>query len=365
MNVQLSVIIPVYNGEKYIAETMKSVLESSFIDLELIIIDDGSTDQSAGIISELMKEEMRIHYYFQENAGIVAARNRGLCLARGKYVCFCDQDDIVAKDMYEILISKMEASNADVSMCSTGRLINEKISAYETLMDGCYRKQEIKQELLYPLLFRGYEVNFVSKNHYLYGTIWKCIFNRQFLLDCNMQFHRFISYEDDWLFVTEALAKARCVVTSKYTGYYWRILKSSESHAKHTIDDLSDRLDQYDKYVDCYLKPIMSSKEYDLYQAVRAWEHILEIMTNDWYKGRDCRSFTKIRSMIGKYENSSPASVVSYVQKNSYRRRWTFFAFYKFGLKIGYYMNGFILLLEEKMTYMSCIVKWERKKKFG
>ena len=90
----ISIIIPVYNTEKYIFETINSVINQSYQDWELIIIDDGSTDNSAEIIQKLCKQDNRIQYYHQENSGVSVARNNGLEKSKGKYIALLDADDL-------------------------------------------------------------------------------------------------------------------------------------------------------------------------------------------------------------------------------------------------------------------------------
>ena len=117
----LSVIIPVYNGERYLGETIECILNASYKEIELLLIDDGSSDDSAKLCAAYMKTEQRIRYIYQENGGIVSARNKGLLEASGDYVCFCDQDDLVEPLMYERLINKMALYEAEIGLCSTGR----------------------------------------------------------------------------------------------------------------------------------------------------------------------------------------------------------------------------------------------------
>lgn len=135
----LSVVMPVYNGEKDLPAAIESILNATYKDIELLLVDDGSTDQSAGICVQYQKTDKRIRYIYQENSGIVSARNRGLLEASGAYLCFCDQDDIVAPRMYERLIGRMQTCGAQIGICGTGRLINGKkarMNALETAYMG-------------------------------------------------------------------------------------------------------------------------------------------------------------------------------------------------------------------------------------
>ncbi|HJD96893.1 glycosyltransferase, partial [Mailhella massiliensis] len=101
----LSVIIPVYNVEKYLARCLDSVLAQSFSDMEIICVDDGSTDSSPDILRAYAARDARIRLIHQKNRGIAAARNAGLDAAAGRYVAFVDSDDAVTPDIYKSIFS--------------------------------------------------------------------------------------------------------------------------------------------------------------------------------------------------------------------------------------------------------------------
>ena len=129
-NRKISIVIPLYNGESYIRQTINSILQSTYQDLELLIINDGSTDNSVQICEEIQRQDKRIILFQKKNEGVVSARNYGAKKASGAYLCFCDQDDIVDKECYEKLIKRIDNDQSDICMCSTCRSIHGKISAY-------------------------------------------------------------------------------------------------------------------------------------------------------------------------------------------------------------------------------------------
>ena len=117
-DILISIIIPVYNAEKYLAETLKSLTKQSYANLEIICIDDGSKDRSAEIIHIFQSEDSRIKYIKQENSGPGAARNNGISLAQGKYIVFQDSDDLLHNDAIRIMLEHAEKENADVCIVS-------------------------------------------------------------------------------------------------------------------------------------------------------------------------------------------------------------------------------------------------------
>ncbi len=114
----VSVIVPVFNVEKYLKRCIESVLQQSLSQIELILINDGSPDNCAQIINEYAKSDQRIVVVHQSNKGVSAARNAGLRLATGKYIGFVDADDYIEKDMYENLVGELERTTADISCCN-------------------------------------------------------------------------------------------------------------------------------------------------------------------------------------------------------------------------------------------------------
>lgn len=113
----ISVIIPAYNIENYIERCLKSVCEQTYENMEIIVIDDGSIDQTGKIIDRLADGDPRIIPIHKKNAGVSAARNSGLDRATGDYIGFVDGDDIIEKDMYEILVNNAVKYDADISHC--------------------------------------------------------------------------------------------------------------------------------------------------------------------------------------------------------------------------------------------------------
>lgn len=117
MNKLVSIIVPVYNVENYVEECIKSIVNQFYKNLEIIIIDDGSTDNSAKIIKKWEKIDSRIKYIYQQNKGLSGARNTGIVHAKGVYVQFVDSDDVISPEMTNILVKNLETTNADISVC--------------------------------------------------------------------------------------------------------------------------------------------------------------------------------------------------------------------------------------------------------
>lgn len=113
----ISVIVPVYNVEKYLNRCVKSILSQTYRDYEVLLIDDGSTDKSNELCNLWIQRDNRIKVYYQQNQGLSAARNTGIKYAKGEWITFLDSDDYIEKHYLEILVHNMQMTSADISCC--------------------------------------------------------------------------------------------------------------------------------------------------------------------------------------------------------------------------------------------------------
>lgn len=114
----ISVIVPVYNVAAYLPQCIESILRQDYPDLEVILIDDGSTDGSGAICDRYARQDSRIHVIHQKNNGAAAAKNAGLRMASGEYLCFVDSDDYLEPDAYSYMVNLLQEANVDVVQCA-------------------------------------------------------------------------------------------------------------------------------------------------------------------------------------------------------------------------------------------------------
>lgn len=163
---KISIIVPVYNCEKYISNCINSILEQSFKDFELILVDDGSSDRSFEICESFAKKDNSVRAIHQPNSGVSRARNRGLDEAKGEYIGFVDGDDCIDKEMYERLYKNLADNNADISICGIVNYFVKKDGTTEKVrqsqVDGFWIFSG-EQALKEALQSRLYSVNPVNK----------------------------------------------------------------------------------------------------------------------------------------------------------------------------------------------------------
>ena len=198
----ISIIVPVYNAEKYLIVAIESILNQTISDIELILIDDGSTDNSAKICDEYAEKDKRIKVVHHENRGVSKVRNEGLQLAKGKYIGFVDADDFIEKDMYEFLIKNITNYNCDISICGYTKKseIDNSVDIVEVI--------ENKDAMLRLLLQDGVE-----------GYLWNKIIRRD--LFYGIEFPNEISIAEDMYVLWEVLKKSKKICISSKICYHY------------------------------------------------------------------------------------------------------------------------------------------------
>lgn len=212
---ELSIIVPVYNVEHYLPQCIESILNQTFTDFELILIDDGSPDRCPQICDKYAQKDRRIVVIHQENAGVSAARNAGVKIAKGKYIGFVDSDDWIEAEMYENMMQVAIQDSLDVVVCGVRKEgdslpnLNPNISQQNTTYCS-------NEDLLYDLFSRP--------SHNL-GVIWNKIFNRQLVI--GTPFLETLRVWEDLVFLVRIyIGNVTCAVIPK-TYYHYRIRSDS------------------------------------------------------------------------------------------------------------------------------------------
>lgn len=223
----VSVIVPVYNIEKYIGRCIESILSQTYADLEIILVDDGSTDSSGAICDEYAEKDSRIKVIHQKNGGVSSARNRGLDVATGKYIGFVDGDDYILDSMYEKLV-KIIGGEA-ISACTMGG--NSGIS----VADRSFRRTFSAEDAVACLL----------QNRYLSISCADKLFRREVVGD--IRFRQDIYHNEDLLFLYEVLKRSNVLEYTDDVCYFYRCRPGSAVNSpfddrKMTLIDAWDYL---------------------------------------------------------------------------------------------------------------------------
>lgn len=176
MNSKLSVIIPAYNAEKTIKRCLDSIINQTYSNLEIIVVDDGSKDNTFNIINEYMSLDNRIIGIHTENKGVSSARNTGISKATGKYLSFVDSDDYLQLDYLELLLNEIDSSNVDIIFGGLSILNNDKITNHLKLdstisnINIFWNKLAHSTEIFGYVWGRIYKTNIIMKYSILFNT---------------------------------------------------------------------------------------------------------------------------------------------------------------------------------------------------
>ena len=166
---KFSIIVPVYNGEEYLAQTLECLLSQSEKDIEIITVNDGSTDYTQNIIEEYAKKDSRIKAVYQENAGVSAARNNGIERACGEYIIFIDSDDLLGDGALATLYAAMQPTSADLAIFRT-QSFGAGVGQYNPIVDeliqlkeiNCYDKRLLRNFIVSNKCYRNLTVLMVD-----------------------------------------------------------------------------------------------------------------------------------------------------------------------------------------------------------
>ncbi|MGE4353198.1 MAG: glycosyltransferase family 2 protein [Oscillospiraceae bacterium] len=190
-------ILPAYNAEKYLKRSAGSVLAQTFTDLELIIVDDGSVDETAQICARLAQSDNRVRVLRQKNSGVSVSRNLGISAATGDYVAFVDADDSLYETAYADMFSAIDANDCDCAVCGyfDENPDGTRCARPAPMKTGAHDYRSVQQKIILPLLQDRLSENL------LLGTVWRYLFRRDVIVSHAITFSG--SYLEDEIFLIE------------------------------------------------------------------------------------------------------------------------------------------------------------------
>lgn len=233
MRVKVSVIMPVYNCEKYLADSIKSVLAQTFTDFELIIIDDGSKDKSRKIIEEYSLKDTRIKAFYNENHGVSFTRNYGIDHASGEYIAFIDADDLYEKDYLKDMTNLIKDSDF---ICCYNNLITSKGRRKSIYKFDCSKVADLMNE------DNDYSTYQILLEKGIGIQLWNKLFKTCFLKSNNLKFESNYSYDEDMFFCWKATLFSKKITVLDKCLYLYRLSPASQTLKYH-----SDLIYQYEE----------------------------------------------------------------------------------------------------------------------
>ena len=208
----LSIIIPVYNVETYLEQCVKSILDQSAPEVEVILVDDGSTDNSGKLCDELAVRFSDVKVLHQKNAGAAAARNTGLRKAEGEYIAFVDADDFIGKNSIQKLLEWITKNTADICFARALKYFPDGQTEY---LDAEISEERVNSD-------KDHAVEYLSGLNKYPGSAWGKLFRKQFLKDNELLFPEDRSTGEDLKFVFQCIMKAQTMDSIQVDLYYYR-----------------------------------------------------------------------------------------------------------------------------------------------
>lgn len=204
----ISIIVPVYNVEQYLNRCVESIVNQTYSNIEIILVDDGSPDHCPEICDKWAAMDSRIKVIHKENGGLSDARNIGLEIAVGDFIGFVDSDDWIAQDMYYVLYNDLMTNNSDISACAVKRVYESSMQMENLTKNGCMVLET--EEAMKALI----------EQTWLKQPVWYKLYRREIIEDIEFPIGK---YHEDAFWTYQIIGRAhRVSITDKTYYYYWQ-----------------------------------------------------------------------------------------------------------------------------------------------
>lgn len=261
----VSIIVPVYNAEIYLGPCLESLRSQTWPDLEIILVNDGSTDGSGQLCAAAARVDGRIRFLDRPNGGVSAARNAALAAAKGDYLQFSDSDDLLTPDATETLVRAAQVTGADLVISHFFRVDGEKQAQRGHIKgERLLTRQEFAQEMV------------KAPANYYYGALWNKLYRRSIVEKQGLRFEEGVSWSEDFLFNLEYLRHVRLVAAVPKPLYYYHKRPGSLITSQATLRKvIRMKRDTFDYYKNLY-------QDLDLYdeQKARVYRYLISTATD-------------------------------------------------------------------------------------
>ena len=335
INSLVTIVVPVYNVEKYLRKCLNSIVNQIYENIEIICVDDGSPDNSINILNEFAQSDKRVKIIRQENQGLSGARNTGINNAIGKYIMFIDSDDWIELNMVELMVNKIENENLDLVVCGNTNYYVNKI-----------KKQELTK-LSSEIIYSG--IDYFRQNYkknYRFGNCWNKIYKLDLIKQKSIKFPIKRLYED-LLFVFQYIYFCKKVGIIKQSLYNYVISRDGAITNKINRDDLKDTLftlEEIKKFLklenDYKLLNSIEFSEYMFFWILR--NSLFKFFLNNKYNQKEVGKIIKELKESKEYKE-----IAKYILRNSKNIKYKIFiiALYfnekivEFLIRLNYYKN--------------------------
>ena len=236
--IKVSLIFPMYNVEKYVENSLKSILNQTYNNYEIIAINDGSTDETVKVFNEVLKKEnstIKTTLINKENGGLSDARNAGLNVAQGEWVVFIDSDDVLNPKYIEVLLGDAEKFNSDLSIASYKKVNSDTLFEFDDVVDGhIVPKKELMKMMLSRKKFDAYCGCFLVK--------------RKMIFDNNIMFNKDVKFSVDQAFMWNIVDESQ-LITINNSKIYNYFLRNGSIMTSSKIEQICSGIEHYTKTI--------------------------------------------------------------------------------------------------------------------
>jgi len=268
--IAISIIIPVYNAETFLAECIESLLEQTIISAEFIFVNDGSKDSSQILIESYQKNDSRIQLINQENQGVSVARNNGIAAAKGTYIGFLDADDYVENNFYEQLYSNATKYQCEVTVAGFVKEMDGKFYPYQSpFPQNAVFDAQFSKEKIIPFMLQNDTLN----------SCWNKLYQADFLKSNQINFPKNVALGEDGLFNFQAFFKANRILFIENSGYFYREVQGSASRNIVEKDYFKRALEVYNFDYEGYVKSNLEGLDVKKLKGIRLLEKVISYIS--------------------------------------------------------------------------------------
>lgn len=218
----ISVIIPLYNGEKHIESCLDSVISQTYKDIEVLVVDDGSKDEGAFVVKKYQEKEPRVKLFQKENGGVSSARNLALKEASGDYIMFLDCDDTLKPDCCEVLLDLITKQESDLAAC---KFVYQKVSGEQVVKET---SQAVQERAINTM--QEFEDSFQELfDNKVYLSVWAKLYKKSLIDEGGICYQEGIAIGEDMLFNFEYFKQSIKIAIKDYVGYEYKINADEKS----------------------------------------------------------------------------------------------------------------------------------------
>lgn len=269
MSPKVSIIVPVYNAQKTLQRCIESILNQDYTDFELLLINDGSKDDSGKICDEYASEDERVRVIHKENSGVSDSRNLALDEARGEYLQFLDADDWITPNATRLLVESAEQNNCDMVISDFYRVIGERLSHKGSIdEDGVLTREEF--------------ANFMMENpaDFYYGVLWNKLYNREIVEKKHLRMDPKISWCEDFMFNLEYIRHCEKIFVLQVPIYYYVKTKGSlVSQGMSLTKTIKMKMMVFEYYTGFY-KQVFTEEEYEK-KRIQIYGYLMDVASDE------------------------------------------------------------------------------------